>query len=290
MRTSTTGCLGIIGISLLLAACSQEQPPAETGTSSPTSRAPSSASDRPAGVDPSTQRDVVAERLPYAEVDEKLVYGHFAFPAEMIDPLPAVIIIHDRWGLNEEMQKIADRLAGEGYIVLGVDLFDGSTAETPAGARRLELDVLEEPDLAVENLSGALDFITNTAGAPRIAVVGFGFGGGWSLNAALDLGGELSASAMFYGQVTDDAERLAMLDVPLLGLFAQGDRAVPAESVEIFRTALEAQEKNVDIHIYPDARRGFADRLSDNYDPDIAEDAWGRLLEFLQPRMSGNEE
>ena len=77
------------------------------------------------------RRAVVSERLPYAEVNDELVYGHFVFPADMVEPLPAIIMIHEWWGLNDNIRSMADRLAGEGYIVLAVDLFGGETARRP---------------------------------------------------------------------------------------------------------------------------------------------------------------
>lgn len=231
-------------------------------------------------------RPVVAETLPYGEVDNELVYGHFAIPADMIDPLPAIIVIHDWWGLNQEMRDIAEQLAAEGYIVLGVDLFRGQTAKALGKARELETEVVENPTLAVDNLRQAVDFIRNTAGAPRVATVGFGFGGGWSLNAAIEMPGELDASVSYYGQVVSDRDKLTPVTAPILGLYAEGDRAVPADSVREFQSTMDALEKDVDIQMYGDARRGFADRLSDNYDADVAAEAWNHVLQFLDTHVN----
>ena len=63
-------------------------------------------------------REVMGERMAYAEVDDELVYGYFAFPADMLEPLPAVIMIHEWWGLNDNVRVMAERLAAEGYMVL----------------------------------------------------------------------------------------------------------------------------------------------------------------------------
>lgn len=249
--------------------------PAVTPRSSPTpteARTPSS-------------RAVVAETLPYGEVDDQLVYGHFAIPADMIDPLPAVVVIHDWWGLNEPMRELTEQLAAEGYIALGIDLFGRETAKAIGSARELEIEVVENPALAIENLQQAVDFLRNTAGAPRVAVLGFGFGGGWSLNAAMSMADDLIAVVSYYGQVVDDERKLSTVSAPILGLYAEGDRAVPADSVRKFRSLMESLEKEVEIEIYPNARRGFADELSDNYDPKLAADAWNRVLDFLEARV-----
>lgn len=294
MRTPRIGGHGVPGIIVaaacaLLASCtSREQPDANVAgaaTGSTQRALQPDAEDRLR-----SSRAVVAEILPYAEVDEKLVYGYFVIPADMIAPLPAVILIHDRWGLNEHMREISEQLAAEGYIVLGVDLFAGATADTPAKARELEIDVIEAPEMATENLKQAYDFILHTAGAPRIATMGFGFGGAWSLNSAIELPEGLSASVNYYGQVNDDQEKLGPMTAPILGLFAKADRVVPPEAVGKFESALESLEKDYEIHVFPNARRGFADRLSDNYDAEVTADAWNRVLEFLQPRMLAEAE
>ena len=263
--------------------------PAEEPEESPAPDVPPARPEVPADVPDADARPVVAERLPYAEVDEQLVYGHFAIPADMIDPLPAVILIHDWWGLNDEMREASERLAAEGYIVLGVDLFVGRTASSPAEARELEIKVIEDPESAIDNLRQAYDFILHTAGAPRVATIGFGFGGAWSLNAAMEFSENLTATVTYYGQVYDDPERLGAIGAPVLGLFAEGDRAVPPDAVDRFEKALVSLEKDVEVHVYPDARRGFADRLSDNYDATAARDAWERVVTFLEPLMSGDD-
>ncbi|MDA0705983.1 MAG: dienelactone hydrolase family protein [Proteobacteria bacterium] len=134
-----------------------------------------------AGAQVAPQRAVISERPPYAEVGDELVYGYFVFPSNMIEPLPAIIMIHEWWGLNDNIRAMADRLAAEGYIVLAVDLFGGDVATTVPEARRLMLNAIESPELANENIRAAYAFVDGVAGAPRIASLGWDFGGDWSL-------------------------------------------------------------------------------------------------------------
>ena len=129
-------------------------------------------------------RAVESESLPYAEVDDQLAYGYLAYPSGVLEPLPAIVMIHEWWGLNDNIRAMANRLAAEGYMVLAVDLYGGEMATTPADARRQMLRVVENPGLARENIRQALDFL-NIAEAPAIASLGWCFGGGWSLNAAM---------------------------------------------------------------------------------------------------------
>jgi len=231
------------------------------------------------------ERAVVTERLPYAEVNEELVYGHFVFPADMVEPLPAVIVIHEWWGLNEGVEAMADRIAAEGYIVLAVDLFGGKSAGTPAEARDLMLRVVENPEQANENLRQAYDFVKNTAGAPRIGSLGWCFGGGWSLNTALLFPDELDAAVIYYGQVTSDEERLRPLNVPLLGIFAADDSGIRVESVREFEDALERLRKDFDIRIFDGVGHAFANPTGNNYDAESANEAWGLVVEFLRSNL-----
>jgi carboxymethylenebutenolidase len=119
------------------------------------------------------KRPVVAETLPYAEVDEELVYGHFVFPADMVDPLPGVIVIHEWWGLNDGVRAMADRIAAEGYVVLAVDLFGGRNTKSPAEAREMMVTVVENPALAEENIRQAYQFLVDSGQAPRIGALGW---------------------------------------------------------------------------------------------------------------------
>jgi carboxymethylenebutenolidase len=237
-----------------------------------------------AEVDPT--QDVIADpRMPYTEAGDELVYGYFAAPADVFEPLPAIIMIHEWWGLNDNVRAMADRLAGEGYMVLAVDLYRGSTATTPEGARQLMLDVVEDPETAKANIEDAYRFL-ETAGAPRIASLGWCFGGGWSLTAAQLLPDKLDASVIYYGQVTADEDRLRPISAPILGLFAADDTGITVESVEAFRAALERLRKENEIHIYPGVGHAFANPSGNNYDAAAAEDAWGKTLDFLARYLS----
>jgi carboxymethylenebutenolidase len=230
-------------------------------------------------------RAVVAETLPYAEVNDELVYGHFVFPSDMVEPLPALIVIHEWWGLNEGLRAMADRLAGEGYIVLAIDLFGGKTAQSPPDARALMLEVVENPGPANENLRQAYQFVNDTAGAPRIGVLGWCFGGGWALNAAMLMPEEIDATVIYYGQVTADREKLAPIDMPILGLFAENDRGIPVDNVREFGQVLEALGKNHEIIVYPDVGHAFANPSGNNYDPQAAQMAWDKTLAFLDDHL-----
>ena len=234
-------------------------------------------------------RAIISQEMPYTEYGDELVYGYFAAPADMFEPLPAVIMIHEWWGLNNNVRAMADRLAGEGYIVFAVDLYAGEAADTPEQARALMLNVVEDPEPAKDNLRAAFDFLKETAGAPRIGTLGWCFGGGWSLNSAQLFGDDLDASVIYYGQVTSDDEKLQPITAPILGLFAAEDAGIKVESVEAFEASLERLRKNYDVHVYPGVGHAFANPTGNNYNADAAEDAWAKTLAFLKLHLAINE-
>jgi carboxymethylenebutenolidase len=284
-RIFTAACIG----GLLLQGCGANDSGQSAGETSPgaspTTRAPTG--ERSPVASTYQERDVISENMPYAEVGDELVYGYFVAPADMFEPLPAVIMIHEWWGLNDNIREQADRLAAAGYIVFAVDLFGGKTATTPSAARELMLGVVEDPDSANENLLSAYRFVSETAGAPAVAALGWRFGGIWSMNAAMLLPDELDAVVIYYGQVGADEEKLLPVNVPILGLFAADDISVKKASVEAFRDALERLRKDYEIQIYEGVRQGFANEDATNFDRNAAADAWQRSLNFLQRHLVG---
>jgi len=274
--------LAVVAIcAVALSACDRGAPVSEPAPP-PAPSAPVPTEDPAGDATPvAPDRPVVAETLPYGEIGEQLVYGHFAFPDDMVDPLPGVIVIHERWGLDDGIRGQADRLAGHGYVVLAVDLYLGETATDAESARELMVTLVENQDQANENLRQAYQFLKNTAQAERIGVLGWSLGGSWAFNAAMLLPDSLDAAVIYYGQVTDNRERLEAINAPILGLFGNADRGVTPESVEAFREAMEALGKEIEVEIYPDAGHAFADPNSPNYVPEVAEAAWQRSVDFL---------
>lgn len=232
----------------------------------------------------SPARPVTSDVIAYTEQDNELVYGYFAAPEDMFEPLPAVIMIHEWWGLNDNVRAMADRLAAEGYIVFAVDLYAGQTAESPAGARDLMMAV--NPDEARKNIEAAYSFIELGTGAPKIASLGWCFGGMWSLNAAMLFPDELDAAVIYYGRVTDDEESLRPINAPILGLFAEDDQGIDVETVYAFRRTLQRLRKDYIVHVYPDVGHAFANPTGQRYNEEAATDAWRRTLNFLKLHLA----
>ncbi len=275
-------------VMLVLAACGSGDRTSDTGerpsgsTSTRTESAPA-ASDRASST---AERAVISERLPYGEVENELVYGHFVFPSDMVEPLPAIIVIHEWWGLNDTVRETADKIAAHGYIVLAIDLFQGHTANDAPAARQLMIDVVERPEPAEENIRQAYDFLTNTAGAPAVAVLGWGFGGQWALKAAMLLPAELDAAVIYYGQIVTDEEQLRPISAPILAFFGGEDRGISLADVQAFEISLERLRKVYEINVYDNATHSFANSTHRNYRPGLADRAWETMLEFLQRHLT----
>jgi carboxymethylenebutenolidase len=280
--------LFMMAVVAMLAACDTGTSPASKGSAASSSGGASSAGSAGNSGKPAKPegRPVVAETLPYAEVAEQLVHGHFAFPADMVDPLPGIIVIHERWGLDDRTRALADRLAGQGYVVLAVDLFGGKTASDINIARNLMVNVVENPELANENIRQAYQFLKDSGQAPSIGALGWSFGGNWALNTAMLFPDELGAAVIYYGQVSNNEDRLAPMNVPILGLFGENDKGVTVETVREFEQTLDALGKNYEIEIYEGAGHAFADPDGSNYNAEIAELAWARVLGFLDYHLS----
>jgi carboxymethylenebutenolidase len=273
---------------ILIAGCDTGSGPSGTANapaaSAPAQSAAPAAPASAASTEP--EREIVAETLAYAEVDEQLVHGHFAFPADMVDPLPGIIVIHERWGLDDGTRALAERLAGQGYVVLAVDLFGGKASRDLSEARTYMVQVVENPDLAEQNIRQAYEFLANSAGAPRIGALGWSFGGNWALNTAMMYPNDLAAAVIYYGQVTDNAERLAPVDTPILGIFGENDRGVTVDAVRGFEDVLEELEKNYRIEVYSGVGHAFADQSGNNYNPTVAEQAWAEVVAFLEEHLT----
>lgn len=212
-------------------------------------------------------------------------HAYLSVPEGVSAPMPAVVVIHEWWGLNDHIRHWSDRLAEDGYATLAVDLYGGEVATDPDGAMRLMKAV--EPAKAEAMLAAAHELL---ASDPRIAadkqaVIGWCFGGGWSLRDAIATPG-LDAAVIYYGHPVTDAAQLASIEAPLLGVFANQDQAIPPAVVDAFAKALEAAGKSIELHRY-DAVHAFANPSNANYDQAAAAEAWAHTREFLAEHLRG---
>jgi carboxymethylenebutenolidase len=196
-------------------------------------------------------------------------------------PFPALIVIHEWWGLNDWVKEQASKLADQGYVALAVDLYRGKVADNPDLAHELMRGVPE--DRAGRDLRAAFDYLAAQSNVKkdRIGSIGWCMGGGYSLRVAI-LEPTLAADVINYGPLVTDPEQLKKINAPILGSFGGQDRGITPDDVKKFQQALTQLGKKVEIKIYPDAGHAFENpNNKQGYRAEDAADAWKRTLDFL---------
>jgi carboxymethylenebutenolidase len=214
-----------------------------------------------------------------------LVYPELANNTQQQQLLPAVIMIHEWFGLNEHIKNQADILAKEGYVVLAVDLYRGEVATDSNRAMELASSVRNNPASAIDNLQSAVNYVKSLemVNGSRIASLGWCFGGDWSLQLALNSAeNPLAATVLYYGRLVTDTASLSSIGWPILGIFGDQDQAIPVESVKQFASALNASSITNEIYLYEGVGHAFANPSGDNYAPKETVDAWQKTMAFLR--------
>jgi len=195
---------------------------------------------------------------------------------------PGIVMIHEWWGLNDNIKEMADKLASHGYVVLAVDLYDGKVATTSDQARQFV--TMYDPKRGIQNMNSATSFLTENYSLKHIGSIGWCFGGGQSLNLALN-NDDMDATVIYYGSLVTDSETLSSINWPVLGIFAELDKGITVDSVHAFESSLNELDIQNDIVIYSGVDHAFANPSGDRYAPDESKDAWNRTLEFLESTL-----
>jgi len=200
-------------------------------------------------------------------------------------PSPAIIVIHEYWGLNDWVKEQASKLADQGYEALAIDLYRGKVATTPDMAHELMRGVPE--DRAKRDLHAAFEFLQSQPNVKknRIGAIGWCMGGGYALDVALQEA-TLAADVINYGHLATDPAAINKINSPILGLFGGQDRGITPDDVHKFETAMKQAGKKIDIRIYDDAGHAFENpNNKDGYRAADAADAWKRISDFLAANL-----
>ena len=179
------------------------------------------------------------------------------------------------------MKQQAEKLAGQGYVALAVDLYRGKVADNADLAHELMRGLPE--DRATRDLRAAYDFLVSQANVKknRIGSIGWCMGGGYSLDVALQEP-TLAADVINYGHLATDPEGLKKINAPVLGLFGGQDHGISPDDVHKFEAAMKQLGKKIDIKIYDDAGHGFENpNNKENYRAADTADVWQRTISFL---------
>ena len=196
-------------------------------------------------------------------------------------PFPAIIVIHEYWGLNDWVKEQASKLADQGYVALAIDLYRGKVATTPDMAHEIMRGVPE--DRAKRDLHAAFEFLASQPNVKkdRIGSIGWCMGGGYSLDVALQEP-TLAADVINYGHLATDLDAIRKINAPVLGLFGAQDHGITPDDVKKFGTTMDQLGKKIDVKIYDDAGHAFENpNNKDGYRAADAADAWKRTVEFL---------
>ncbi len=200
-------------------------------------------------------------------------------------PFPALIVIHEWWGLNDWVKGQASKLADQGYVALAIDLYRGKVADTPDMAHELMRGL--PTDRAIRDLKAAYDFLAAQPNVKkdRIGSIGWCMGGGYSLDVALAEPG-LAAAVINYGHLATEPAEMKKIQAPILGLFGGQDRGIPPDDVKKFQAAMEQLGKKIDVKIYPEAGHGFENpNNKQGYRAEDTADAWQRTVAFLASNL-----
>jgi carboxymethylenebutenolidase len=229
---------------------------------------------------------VEGESVVYTRLEGKPVTGYLARPRDASENLPGLIVIHEWWGLNDNIKMMTRRLAGEGYVALAVDLYEGEVADEPEQALKLLQDSQNKIRRLKQNIRQAYRYLEKEQNVENIGSIGWCFGGTWSLNTALLFPRKLDAAVIYYGGgLETNPDRLKALQMPILGIFGELDNNPSVETVRSFEAALQQLDKSVEIHVYEDADHAFANPSGTRYNAEAAEQAWAKTTEFLAQHL-----
>ena len=212
------------------------------------------------------------------------VTGFLALP-DSAGPHPAIVVIHEWWGLNDWVKEQAQKFAQQGYVVLAADVYRGKVAADPDQAHELMRGMPQ--DRAVSDLIAAFNYLASRpdVNKAKIGSVGWCMGGGLSLQLAIHEP-KLAACVVNYGAMPTDAADIEKIQAPVLGNFGAEDRGIPPDSVRAFEKAMKAAGKTIDVKIYDGAGHAFENpNNKQGFRQDAATDAWARMLGFFSKTL-----
>lgn len=200
-------------------------------------------------------------------------------------PFPALVVIHEWWGLNEWVKQQASNLADEGYVALAIDLYRGQVASNPDEAHQIMRGVPE--DRANRDLLAATAYLGSlpTVNHKRIGAIGWCMGGGYALDLAV-ADPKLKVAVINYGHLASDKATLKKIHAAVLGIFGGQDKGIPVADVHKFESQMNELNKHVEILIFPDAGHAFENPDNQQgYRPDDAAQAQKITADFLRRNL-----
>ncbi len=194
---------------------------------------------------------------------------------------PAVVVIQEWWGLNDQICGVADRFARNGYNALAPDLYQGRVTQIPDEAGHM-MDGLDFPGATHQDLRGATRHLKSLSNG-RVAVMGYCMGGALTIASAVHVP-ECDVAVCYYGIPPKEFADASTIKVPFQGHFAVQDDWCTPEAVDALEEDLKSGGVDYDLYRY-DAEHAFFNEVSDAYDVASACTSWSRMSEFLSARL-----
>ncbi len=197
---------------------------------------------------------------------------------------PGVVVIHEHWGLTTHVRRLVRHLAEVGHYVVAPDLFDGHRPETLDAARQREAGLAETGPSYVAAAITALRTHHHCNG--DIALVGYGMGGRLALHLAVHRD-DLKAAVIFQADASPYLALLPATATPILGFYDRTGEAMAEDDLATLDAQLKAASPSNALVLYDGVGRYFCDETRPEYAPEVAADAWARVLDFLSQRLTG---
>lgn len=185
--------------------------------------------------------------------------GYISYDSNQQGKRPAILVVHEWWGLTDYPRDRAKQLAGLGYIAMAVDMYgDGKTGEDPKTAQELATPFYKDPTLAKTRLNAAMEKLktfpqTDTS---KIAAIGYCYGGFIVLNAA-KLGADLKGVVSFHGDLSGVPVNKDLLKAKILICQGESDQFVTPIQVAAFKKSMDSAGVNYIFKSYPNATHAF---------------------------------
>ena len=225
----------------------------------------------------------MGQTISFNRPDGKSVQGYLAEPAQAAGA-PAVVVIQEWWGLNDQIRGVAERLAGAGVLALVPDLYRGKSTVEAEEAHHL-MTALDFGDAASQDIRGAVQYLKGRAA--KVGITGFCMGGALTV-LATTMVPELDAGVSWYGMPPLDFVDASKIKVPLMAHWATQDQAFAIAGVDALDEKLKAAGVRYSGHRYL-AHHGFANETAvgprripiTQYDAAWAQLAWDRTMRFF---------
>ncbi len=210
------------------------------------------------------------------------IEGYLARP-DGEEPFPGIVIIHEIYGLNDNIRNIARRFANEGYVALAVDLFTGRNRTICMFRFIGQLLLKSLNNGSLQDLKQALTYLSTQPGVDkeRLGAIGFCMGGGFAIAWACN-DDRLKAIAPFYGANPRPLAALARM-CPVVGSYPGKDFTTPQG--QKLDTLLDQHNIPHDIKIYPNAQHSFFNDQGSHYNPEASKDSWQRVMTFFKEHI-----